>query len=360
MNTNLKQLAVIVLAISTLASCKKDSPNPSITEGNYENGYFVTNEGNFGTGNGSISFVSDEGTVENNVFENVNGSLLGDVVQSMNIINDKAFIVVNGSYKVEVTSLDSMKHIKSIEAFQSPRYILQVDDNKAYVSDWGGGFGGFVSVIDLNSLEWTKNILLGGASPEKLVISGDRVFTADGGGWSNPAPTVSVINTLTDELESTIDVGDVPRSLQVDANGNVWVLCEGETQYDANWNVIGHTAGQLIKINGITTQVEETFVFADSTQHPTNLVINDAGTTLYFSNGAWVKSVFAFDISASDLPTTPIINKSFYSLACNGGYIYGTDAVDYMQNGWSFRYTTTGDVVDSVQVGIIPGGYCFN
>ena len=30
--------------------------------GNYEDGYFVTNEGNFGTGNGSISFVMSNGS----------------------------------------------------------------------------------------------------------------------------------------------------------------------------------------------------------------------------------------------------------------------------------------------------------
>ncbi len=292
MKTNLKQLVVFALTIGTMASCKKDTPSLTVSEGFYENGYFVTNEGNFGSGNGSISFVSNNGTVENNVFENVNGSLLGDVVQSMNIINDKAFIVVNGSYKVEVASLDSMKHIKSIEAFQSPRYILVVDENKAYVSDWGGGFGGFISVIDLESLEWSKDILLGGASPEKLVKSGDLVFTADAGGWFEPAATVSVINTLTDELESTIIVGDVPKSIQVDVNGDVWVLCEGKTEYDANWNVVGHTAAQLVKINGTSAQIEQTFVFTDSTQHPSNLVIDESGTTLYFCNGGWSKAVY--------------------------------------------------------------------
>ena len=40
--------------------------------------------------------------------------------------------------------------------------------------------------------------------------------------------------------------------------------------------------------------------------------------------------------------------------------IYGTDAVDYVQQGWSFKYTNSGSLTDSVMVGIIPGGYCFN
>ena len=363
MNTNLKIIGMIVLAISTLESCKKDTPTPSVTEGNYEQGYFVSNEGGFGSGNGSISFISGDNTVENNVFASVNSFLLGDVVQSMNVINDKAYIVVNNSYKIEVANINSMTHVASIEGgyFQSPRYILQVDEHKAYVSDWGGGFGGSIVIIDLESNIQT-GLIYNGSSPEGLVKAGDKVFTADGGyGWFSSSPRVSVINTITDEIESTIDVGDVPRSIQVDVNGDVWVLCEGATNYDSTWSYIeSHTAGQLIRINGVTAQIEETFIFADSTQHPSNLVINNAGTTLYFSNGGWTKAVYAFDIAATELPTTALISKSFYSLGCNGGYIYGTDAVDYMQNGWSYRYTTSGIIVDSAQVGIIPGGYCFN
>jgi len=281
----------------------------------------------------------------------------------MNIINDKAYIVVNNSAKIEVASVDSMHSVATIAGgfFQSPRFILQVDENKAYVSDWGGGFGGAIVVIDLDSNIQTGYIY-NGASPEGMVIVGGKVFTTDGGfGWSGSSPRVSVINTTTNEIESTIDVGDIPRSIQVDANGDVWVLCEGAANYDPTWSYIeSHTHAQLIKINGVTAQIEETFVFADSTQHPSNLVINDAGTTLYFSNGGWTKAVYAFDISATELPTTALINKSFYGLGCSNGYIYGTDVVDYVQSGWSFRYSTDGIVVDSVQVGIIPTGYCFN
>ena len=90
------------------------------------------------------------------------------------------------------------------------------------------------------------------------------------------------------------------------------------------------------------------------------MVINDIGTTLYFSDGSWNKSVYSMNIYDTELPNSPLINRSFYSLDCNNGYIYGTDAVDYVQQGWSYRYMENGQIVDSVQTGIIPGGYCFN
>ena len=82
-------------------------------------------------------------------------------------------------------------------------------------------------------------------------------------------------------------------------------------------------------------------------------------STLYFSNGSWSQSVFEYDTYNNTLLTNTIISKDFYSLGFNNNYIYGLDVKDYVQNGWSFRYTTNGELVDSTEVGIIPGGFCF-
>jgi hypothetical protein len=64
-------------------------------------------------------------------------------------------------------------------------------------------------------------------------------------------------------------------------------------------------------------------------------------------------------VNDTELSTTALINRSFYGLGFDNGYIYGTDAVDFIQSGWSYKYTAAGTIVDSVQVGMIPGGYCF-
>jgi len=121
--------------------------------------------------------------------------------------------------------------------------------------------------------------------------------------------------------------------------------------------VVSETAGNLVKI--VDNAIQATYAFAVG-NHPEDLVINDAGTKLYYSDGSWSKAVYAFDITDIELSTTALINKSFYALGCNDGYIYGTDAVDFTQSGWSYKYTADGTIIDSIQVGIIPGGYCFN
>ena len=351
MKKNLRKIGMFALAITVLSSCKKDNIDDIYVAGNYEDGYFVTNEGNFGTGNGSISFVDEYGAVENDVFASINSFALGDVVQSMNIIGSRAYILVNGSSKIEVASVDSMYSVATIDAV-SPRYIAKVNDNKAYVTDWG--ING-VQVIDLLTNTISSTIACG-TGPEGITVANGFAYVCNVGGWGLDN-TVSVINTTTDAVETTLTVGDKPNSVVVDVNGAVWVLTGGFTEYDADWNVVSETAGNLVKIVGNT--IEATYSFAVG-NHPQDLVIDDAGTTLYYSDGSWSKAVYAFDVNDTELPTTALIDKSFYGLGVHGGYVYGTDAVDFTQSGWSYKYTADGTIIDSVQVGIIPGGYCFN
>tara|TARA_B110000438_G_scaffold65257_1_gene65838 strand:+ start:2749 stop:3813 length:1065 start_codon:yes stop_codon:yes gene_type:complete len=354
MRNKIKNIGIIALAVISITSCQKESFTTTASDGNYENGYFITNEGNFGTGNGSISFISNEGDVENDVFSQINSFILGDVVQSMNIINDKGYIIVNNSSKIEVTSIDSMNSITTIQGLISPRYIVKVSDEKAYVSDWG--ING-VHVIDLNSNTIITTITTG-TGPEEIAISNGQAYVCNVGGWGLDN-TISVIDIESDLVSSTIEVGDKPNSCVVDVNGDVWILTGGYTEYDANWNIISETAGVLAKINSYTNTIDVSYNF-EVGNHPEDLVINSNGDKLYFSDGSWSKSVFEFNITASSLPTEAIINRSFYDLAYNNGYIFGSDAVDYVQNGWSYQYNESGILIDSMQVGIIPGGYCFN
>ena len=149
-----------------------------------------------------------------------------------------------------------------------------------------------------------------------------------------------------------------PSSVEVDINGNVWVLSAGFTEYGPapDYAILSQSSGSLVKIVNNSIELNLTFPLGNN---PSDLIIDDSGSNLYFSDGSWSKSVYSMNISDVQLPTNPLISRNFYSLGFNEGYIYGTDAVDYVQQGWSYRYSTSGYVVDSVQVGIIPGSYCF-
>ena len=69
-------------------------------------------------------------------------------------------------------------------------------------------------------------------------------------------------------------------------------------------------------------------------------------------------------IDATEPETDPFIARAngFYTLAYDemDNTLYGTDPLDYVQNGWVFRYNAdNGAVIDSIESGIIPGEIYF-
>ena len=124
-------LSALAIAI-TFTSCKKDDPAPTPTPvvtaaTTFMNGVFVTNEGPFGSGTGTISFYSrSSGSVSNDIFGAKNGYPLGNIVQSMEIYNSNAYIVVNNAGKVEVADGNTFAASGAITGFTNPRYFLGI------------------------------------------------------------------------------------------------------------------------------------------------------------------------------------------------------------------------------------------
>ena len=134
----------ILLTVTLIYSCSS-GPDRPVNNPLFDDGYFVTNEGNFGSGNGSVSFISNNGSVQNDVFYNTNMFYLGDVVQSMTIANDKGYIVVNNSGKVEVVDSADLSLKYSITDLTSPREVIKVSDSVVYISDL---YSNAISVFD--------------------------------------------------------------------------------------------------------------------------------------------------------------------------------------------------------------------
>ena len=53
----------ILLTVTLIYSCSS-GPDRPVNNPLFDDGYFVTNEGNFGSGNGSVSFVSNNENLE--------------------------------------------------------------------------------------------------------------------------------------------------------------------------------------------------------------------------------------------------------------------------------------------------------
>ncbi|MCK9203923.1 MAG: YncE family protein [Bacteroidales bacterium] len=318
----------------------------------YQHGIFVINEGNYNWGNASISFVDyNTGAITQNVFDKENGRDLGDVAQCMKIFNGKGYIVVNNSNRIEVVDIKTFKSIKTITGFYSPRNISFINSSKAYVTNLQSN----ISILDLRSNEITGSIPVEGWT-ENQVLYDPYMFVTAIGEYREPSfrrnPMILVIDTRTDLIIDTIPTGKEPIGLIMDNQHKLWVLCSGGYDY--------FEAPSLIRIDPGNRKIEEVFTFSTTQTVPSRLSINTSGDTLYFLNGG----IYQMPICERGIPIHPLVNANgrlFYGLSVHpsSGFIFVSDALDYVQNGMVYQYNTSGTLIRQFSVGRIPGSFCF-
>jgi len=348
----MKKLLFLSFATLFLFSCSKDD-NPEINpivSGDYAKGIFITNEGPFSNGSGSITFISEDfNTVEQKIYRKVNGSDLGNIVQSMGLHDQNAFIVVNNSNKVMIANRNTFVRVDSITSgLESPRYFVGAGSSKGYITNWGdpnNNADDYVAVVDLTNNSVSAKIPVS-FGPERMLVHNNKVYVAHQGGYGQNN-LISIISGNT--VEKTITVGDVPNSMVVKGN-DLFVLCAGSPLYSGT-----ETAGSLIKIDLGSGAVTKTYPFA-TTQHPTSLTA-DGDTLLYTLDG----KIYKLDASAVTLPGTEIIEGFFYALEAKNGKLFATDAGDYSSQGVLKVFDlSTNQEIHEFQTGIIPGGIYFN
>lgn len=336
----------ILLLISSCSLYESDSPDPYA--GNMflkGKGAYIINEGNYLAGNGSLSFFSaDSAKIYNDIFSNANSRPLGDIPYSVSMNGDMLYIIVNNSGKIEVADMHDMRSVATIKDLNSPRNMLVINDDKAYITSL---FSNEITIIGLrtNTIAGKINIR---RSSEAVLMSGTRAFVSS---WS-AGSEIMVINTQTDKLIDSIEVGIEPESMVIDKNGKLWVLCTGG--YSGNYYP------ELVLLNTNTYVIEKRFTFPSKTFYPSSLVINSTRDTIYYAGGA----IWKMGIGETALPAKPFVKQDgrlFYKIGAEPGTsrIFATNAVDYRQKGYLLRFKSNGTVLDSVRTGIIPGSVFF-
>ena len=332
-------LFILVMALFGFSSCNTDDKGGATNVDSFTNGVFVVHEGNFQGGNAGLSFFNKyNNEMSNGVFTAVNSIPLGDVGQSMVTLGDVGYVVVNNSGKVEVVNLEDLSSKGTITGLSSPRYICIVSNSTAYVSDL---FSGAITVFNPQTLATSGTITVTGQI-EEMVKTSSGVIAAGTG-----ANQVYKINATNNTLIDSVNVGIGPSNVVRDANGKVWVMTNGG---------FGTEAPKLVRIDPATLNVELSLDFA-STDFPSSLKTNAAGTSLYWANGG----VFKMDISASSLPITAFLSTAVYKVNADPetDMVYVSDAGDFNSNGKVYRYQSDGTPVDTFNVGVIPGEFAF-
>lgn len=317
-------------------------------------GLFVINEGNFQYGNASLSFYDPaQMKVENEVFFRANAMKLGDVAQSMIIRDDVGWVIVNNSHVVFAINTTTFKEVGRITNLTSPRYMHFVSDTKAYITQlWDNR----IFIVNPKTYQITgyiqcPNMTMESGSTEQMVQKGKYVYVNC---WSYQNRILK-IDTKTDQIVGELQVGIQPTSLALDAYGKLWTVTDGG--YEGS--PYGYEAPSLYRIDPETFTIEKKFMFAMG-DSPSEVQLNGDKTKLYWINDA----IWSMPVTAETIPVDPFLpaqNTIYYGLTVcpTSGDVYIADAIDYVQQGKIYRYSSDGKLLDEFYAGIIPGAFCW-
>ncbi|MEZ0606969.1 YncE family protein [Fibrella sp. WM1] len=318
----------------------------------------------------SVSFINRQtglvryptprpGVLATDIFNNQNDRQLNAKVLSYAEVDGKGFLVLPETGQIEIVEGSSFRSISQLGGAEVPRYVVGVSPLKAYVSCWGGRtVGPNISVIDVVARRLRNSIPVS-AGPEQMVVVGDELFVANSGGTSETGKTVSIINTTTDQVVTSIPVGDVPTSMVYDPAVNlIYVLCSGRAM---GTSANGLTSAELVTINPATRQVMSRVSIGGRpiAGNPTNLTLDASSKTLYF---LWRGLIYKTAATATAIPLDqPVETRvlSNYGFDANTTTLYGATTNKSAKPGVVLRFQPTGTLIDSISTEATPTGFYF-
>ncbi len=349
------QILTAMILTTLLWTCEK---NPTGNNGTLKppqyDGAFIVNEGAWGASNGSLSFYEfGSGAIQNAIFKNANPDYdepLGDVVQSVAVIDTFAWVVVNQSHKIELIGLRSWKHVTTINlpGGSSPRQIVDGGNGKAYVTLSGQHA---VGVIDIEQRTLRDETIAVGRYPYEMLVINNRGFVVNSG-WGNDS-TVSVLDLENDRVSTTINVRHNPTALALDESGLIHVLCTGRYAF-GNQTA---TDGAIYTINPANARKTDSLLIAG---HPTHITIGNKQTGYFIHNNQRIVSYATDELTIlnDSLATEPDYPYGLEADIANDR-IFVLDALDLSQKGFLYIYNPQGVLQETHRVGIAPGSVTF-
>ena len=333
-------------------------------------GVFILNEGNYNSGNASLSFYNpQERSVQNGIFLRANDRKLGDTGQSITLRNGTAFIAVENSGIVwgidaETFRVKGQLTAPETEHMINPRYIHFLSNEKAYVTDL---YSPYITIFNpttfqyLGSISTGRPTLYGYCSTEQMVECAGLVFTNC---WCY-SDVILVIDPAQDAVVDSIRLHTSmqPKSMVRDRRDRLWVITDGG--YETDEDSFGENIPHLYCIDPVSRTILSDQAL-DTDEGNVQLATNQQADTLYVINN----DIFRMGIDENHLPVRPFIQAprdskgrrhKLYGLSVDprNGDLYVADAVDYAQSGVIYRYSTFGKLLDNFRVGINPNSFAF-
>ncbi|MCP1995767.1 YncE family protein [Flavobacterium sp. HSC-61S13] len=339
----MKKIILLALSVTFFISCSK-SDDPFVGEikkNNYSNTVLMLNEGNFGLSNSSIYIVSNTLTNQKHDAYTKDESVLGDVAQSMGFLNDKAFIVVNNSNKVEVVNRYTFESLGTItEKIAQPRYVAFAS-GKAYVSNAASQS---ITIYSSDTYEFIKEIKLNG--PVERIISENNKIYVQKAAYS-VGNEIVIINTSSDEISKTIKVNDALQDI-VSNTGFVYAISSIPTRTN------------YYKINAEVDTVMTTFTSTKVVNGQKLRV--DQNKLYYVSNN----DIYSWEPLATTVDYKPMFSIKgsgygfLYAFDVIDGRIFTADALDFKSKSAVAVYNLKGEKITEFEGGIATSSFYKN
>lgn len=344
----LSKLLLIALSVSLFVSCSSDDDNDE-SKGQYENGFFILNEGS--AGQGSVSFSSDDFSLfTKDAYTAANGTdLLGKYAQNIFFDGDNAYIIAGGSNVINVVNRYTFKLIAKIDSgLANPRYGV-AKDGKAYVTNANtyfstnnpnGNTDDYVAVINLTTNTFESKINLN-ATGNRIVEENGKLYITE----PYNSDKLLIVNIATKALETPVVIGSSADTIE-EENGTLYIL---RGPYGDR--------SEIVKVKLSDKSVSK-ITFPESLDGAGFLDIYE--NKIYYTVG---NSVYSIGTSVAEASTTPILTASLgylYGFAVNNNHIYLADSGDFKADSKAYIYSLTGSLQKELAVGVGPNGFYFN
>ncbi|KAA2224261.1 YncE family protein [Chryseobacterium sediminis] len=338
--TKLLTVLFAVVLLFNMSSCTSDSAEFDMSPITYQNGYFISNEGNFNSQGAKVTFLTrDLSLKQDDVYGyNNNKEILGDVLQTIGLDGNKAYLVINNSNKIVVVDRYTFKKLAVItDQLDNPRGITFAN--------------GFIYVANTNFVANTQSVTKYKASDysfvskismtevsDKTVEAGGNVFVQNASsGFGNK---ITYINTSNNDAKTEITIPNGQIGNTVSYKSNVYTISSTATDSYIYKITSTGTVTPVITLTGIP--------------NATNLQIDN--DKFYFSSA---NKVYTTGLATPTIPASPLLTAAdgglyytLYGFNVIDGRIFASDVKKFTEESEMVIYSAaTGSKMGSLKTG---------
>ena len=353
---------ITLFLFATVVSCSPDNGGDNGSDDG-DNGKlplgpdicYVLNNGNWGGNDASIqqysttTGVATPGDANNNIFVIENGTLLGDLAQSMLWIDDKLFVSVGGSQKLEILD-ENGKRLREPYLFAetgAQARMLATDGDNIYLTNYDGN----VYVYSVETADSVRKIKVG-IRPEGISYIDGYLVVNNSGELGKYKGTLSIVNLATNDVRSIQLLN--PYTASVVCNGKVYIIDSGNyTDVPSQIYAVSPQEGTVTPL-GISASA-----------------IASYGNILYYVNNEWSFEVndyvpsplYALNVTTGEkselLTADKMVGVNSLSVNPDTGDIFIGYNREYGVLGYICIYDAQGVKRGEFSAGYYPGGVYF-